>query len=760
VSNGRYYDGVVIMRTPRNRVKKRNRTRRMKGGVVPDADMGYHLYADVLHDFPGYNGQLYNIGGAINAQHGEDVLVSYFTSGAGLRNVDNGNSRLASRIIFTLTEKTDTYQTSSVPVLYPGGNMGVGIVQDAGHNITEELGAKNVLTFGSILDPAGKPIKREQRPIWFRPNNNRMVIPLKEFGFDPDVIQSVTVGDLTAGTVAATFNFRGGISLDAVTRRPARTPLKGKPINNTKVDDAGFFTSISGANIQAIEAGGNNRAYLYNIGKTLGDVMLVASAMPNIGGIENPYVRGPGEWLDWTNQQRVVPPQILMLKTGDRLNHIRAFIKNVPTILEQQAKAGRNSAIQYEFIPTRVSEEDLENIVSAGYEKIVRDVQTRYNSLIKSLRDCSQNGMLLIGRSTFTGEDVVRTEQGRKNATILINVVCEKLEILRDIVIRRFRVIYDITATVAERFQEYNRDDELSNRLIPTTIMVFNERKKTMNADVIVTRRTLVNETITPIPAVSIRLWNAFKIMDSIPANTDVMERVSNTDIGKFFAKLNNLPVQAGGGLGVPTEDDFIKEFVNNIAGDVPPKPVEITGGVKENRNTYPDIVVDHIFKELDDLGEIATDAPVINEFCQYMKGKLIKNRIDQLRYVYSVIEHMDSNLVSDMTLAESLSSEFQNLRGVRVVQRNQDITRPNPDISTPAALLYNAFASYINKENSASMGAFQPEDRSDTNENYVYFSNLEVASLSKLREFQRNLRTKTVPLWAGRRTRRNKNKK
>lgn len=180
---------------------------------------GYYLSADVAHDFgPGVlNSTPYNYGGP-NANTRlpktpkieEDAAVEFIEVDAKNRDetefIENGSARRSKRIIFTIPTKTATFSASSVPTLFEGGNNAIGIIQDAGSFITGYLGAKNVITFGSILDPAGKPISQSDAPIWYRPPDGAMAqIPLGPFGFDTTKIQGINVLGMTAGLVSSTF---------------------------------------------------------------------------------------------------------------------------------------------------------------------------------------------------------------------------------------------------------------------------------------------------------------------------------------------------------------------------------------------------------------------------------------------------------------------------------------------------------------------------------------------------------------------------
>ena len=390
--------------------------------------MGYHLQCDINHDFGPLGGDVtqYNINGLgakakVNAERiGEDECVKFFLGKEGEAIIDILEARLSREQVFPIPDKTASFKNWKAPVLFGGGNDKVGIVQDAGEFITVRLGAQNVITFGSILDPAGKPKDKDAKPIWYDPGvATSLTIPLAPFGFDSRVISDITLSELRGGAlVSAVFNPK---NIDGVRMTPATAPLKQKPLNNTEIEKAGFFTSIKkaediGTIAQPIPAEAlgpgvtpknrkekverflrDYKTYFY-IGKTLGDAMLVASAMPNLYDnrfaptIPNPFVSVQGgQWKDWISgavippDAPLPPPTTLILKTGDRLNWLRAIIFNVGAIYEDQAKDGR-SFKQYRYFPGTVDSAAIIAAIRSDFPKIRADVINRYTKLAASVR--------------------------------------------------------------------------------------------------------------------------------------------------------------------------------------------------------------------------------------------------------------------------------------------------------------------------------------------------------------------------------------
>ena len=408
--------------------------------------MGYHLLADVKHDFPkfpshpGIPGGIpyYNIDGNAASDRnggklGEDEVVKYFLDGSGNQYVVNAAAREKGRFHFAFPEKTASFSGWKAPQLYQGGNDNLGLIHDAGHFISLDLSCQNVITFGSILDPAYKPNGPGQQPIWYKPATNVLDISLNIFGFDSNVIRTLRVQDLNAGKVKSIFeipNTTGTrtsepyIAIDAINMKLLPTPttpptplsLLEKDINNSKPSFSGFFTSPKKiSEIQRILneenfdkdptlAGGEksgaektsiftNFCHLFYIAKTLGDASLVASAMPNIGGNVNPYCgltdatvitddRNDPGWRKWAGGVfNIRRPGALGLKTGDRLNWLRAILFNVPAIYETGG-----TIRSYKYFPGVADEADIRRAILEDLQRIPGIVERKYAELYTNLR--------------------------------------------------------------------------------------------------------------------------------------------------------------------------------------------------------------------------------------------------------------------------------------------------------------------------------------------------------------------------------------
>lgn len=794
-----------------------------------DALFGQHLFADIIHDFPGFRGPFYNIGGDLRTLPPPQPAVYYSENATSDRLLGMAAAnpafaaRLNQKIVFTIPKTTSTFQKTEPPLIFQGGNEYAGIVQDAGEYITDFLGAKNVITFGSILDPASKPIGPTKNAIWYdvEPETN-VTIPLSEFGFDPAIIQSITVGNLRGGgIVSAIFTTGGGAQYDAV-KMVAYDPASpgSKPINNTKVEVSGFFTSIEGANLKALSRNlPPNQSVFFNIGKTLGDVMLVASIMPSFsdGTINNVFVQPGGQWRMFANDEATADvPQILVLKTGDILNHTRAILKNVPSILERQAGAGR-VVKQYEFVPGYADPDAIYASFGQGYTKLVSDVTETYNTLINSFTECVSGGMLTPGRSDFSGSgDVVRTEGGRQRAAVIIEQITNGLGVLRDRV-ADYYTKRGTTALSLEKEQNdkirdlYEIDLASFKFFVPQTLEVFDIRKNLMKPKIIVAQvpKGLPPGSAVPLPigsTIEISMWNAFTKLDASRSRdlNELFVEIANTDLGKkFFARIPAPELLPAPAQVVPpqpitpetgqeildtvskivedvvrTDPDAELKSIEEIVGDLGAEPVvsfgeadqidtidadrELVGGGSSRK-----LRLDKEFKtELSNFWKTGYHYESIPEtmylFMFYLKNYPYfteKSEIIAFNCVIEVCEtgmsrsSEDFKTVLDVDLFEALVNDVSSIRRKFQIEPAPKRWGDNSIPTLASVLLFNAFTCHVNCENAK---MFQtPDDVLVTdgdNEISQYYKAMENEFRKQALTFFRVTRSSTPLIVAGNR--------
>jgi hypothetical protein len=488
------------MKTPRANRRRRTPRRRQRGGAT-DREMGFHLGSDVLHDF----GALYKFK---NVQYHSDpvqpitqdepIVVAYFSD----KGEDIGNRKDAS-ITFTVPKNTSVFGSWTPPNLTGVENGAVGIVYDAGDKITKQLGARNVITFGSVLDPSKKPVLGPDDPIWFDVGVGTAVdIPLTMFGFDHTKIRSLEITNFIGTSTCAIFNTSAG-RFDAISGpTPPANPAvcTPKPINESRASKVGYFVSIKEAknNVATLLVKDNpeddQRAMFYLAGKTLGDTMLVASCMPKFTSVPNLFhltnarrqigeggaVEG-GVWKKLSGGEiQGDSPSTLILKTQDRLNHTRALIMKVPSILQ--------SKFEYTFVPGIVDTNTQIEVYKKGYTRLKTGLANRYDELIESLNVRLRGmvdadaGKVITGGIIYTFKDEFKKALARN----LIDKIVGALESIRDGVIAAYdadkeATVDDKEATVDDKKKaetlksNYEKVYKKYNKLAPATTSIFDD---------------------------------------------------------------------------------------------------------------------------------------------------------------------------------------------------------------------------------------------------------------------------------------------
>lgn len=354
-------------------------------GATPD-ELAYHLYADMLHDHGPTDSNLFaQIAGDRGSFRDANILeinvLNYFRNKEQIRK--------SAVLRFTTTETTAIFQGTKkhATLFFATSNNTIGIVQDNGSKIFNQLGAKNLITFGSILDQAGKPISPADDPVYYSGTDDSFTIPAAEYGFAAAALSNVVISNFRGGaTVCCQFQYSNRSREDAIARKGVvdGTPLKPKPINATDIERAGYFTSI--VKIESLEGAENPETLKkYYMGKALGDTMLVASISQSVGVIDNPYLRRP---LLKFNTDTLAGFSLThhVLKTTDQLNHARAIIKGIPSILQVMSKDGKEG--YYEFFPgADIDESIFVNHYTIQINELAEKAAAKYDALITSFEE-------------------------------------------------------------------------------------------------------------------------------------------------------------------------------------------------------------------------------------------------------------------------------------------------------------------------------------------------------------------------------------
>lgn len=712
------------------------------GAVIPPycnpAELGYHLRADIKHDFKGLaSGLTYAPPERPATNYDEAAVVKYFLEGAGRGVIENFDLRSSQTNTFAAPEKTNTFQSWTPPVLYTTGNEAVGIVQDAGHYITDILKAKNVLTFGSVLDPAPKPAGPERSPIWFKPSVDAVRIPLDMFGFAPASIQALEVSGFNGGIAVCANYVIGDVRMDAIALGSSQARPGVKPISRVDIRDAGFFTSIAKAENLPTELTASGvfpnetaaRIFVaahsekFFIGKTLGDVTLVASAMQTFcDGTPNPYtgIGGTsGTWNDINNNPldaSTVAPSILMLKTGDRLNWIRAIIMGVGAIYEDQPTNIRKS-LQYKFFPATLSNEEMKTaILGQGFAAIRQDVQRRYDGLETSLNALIDTGggadgavlETINNRAIFVGEmqPVLTRQPGITIGARVVRDIQRNLVFLRDTVLAWVdRRLAAVPAPIDELKKWYEDTRVRANACTPTASSIFVEKA----AGIVIPMKVIVsNVSTTAINAdpdwpltvsIDISMRMAFGRLNNA---TDRTGGLVGTDLKKrFFDKIDSLRAAAApeGGQRGGAGDGILdyNETISPILNDSRPLPSLV--------GQYT-IVFKPLFIDPDEARNLLRDCPHIQSFAKYLTNHVGRTA----QQVYEAIDNItiwrSSRACIDDIAAADIAEEWNMLQ-----ERGHITVTARPDRESRDTMLFNAFVCCVNARNCRGFGSLQYED-------------------------------------------------
>jgi hypothetical protein len=674
--------------------------------------MGYHLRADIRHDFKNAIDPVEYAHGTEAPDTEDNVRAFFLDTDAGYAYVrDEGYARRTTQATFTVPEETSAFSEWKPPLLYETGNDQIGMIQDAGEFITLQLGAKNVITFGSILDPAPKPVGPTRTPIWFDAGADAgSDIMLNTYGFRPDRITALRVQGLNAGGVMAGYVLPTGTVLDAIAM-VARDPVQRKPINDTKIEAAGFFTSIAKAKNIEEEVRGlrnlspqdakdfvtQNDVYFF-IGKTLGDVTLVASALPGpFQGIGAPAA----QWRWWAGGAAGGPvaPSVLMLKTGDRLNWVRAILMGVGAIYEDQATNARKTK-QYKFFPGSVTRETLQAALMTGFDTLQKQVAERYDALAKELASLlTPDGLSTLPDVTAFAQEsteMLRYPVGRQLGAMLIRDILSKLPILSAKVVEWIGTKRDAAPADLQPLRPYYHAMHARAMACTPPGSLFIKKETTpvsLSSKVIVANvpATAAEGEWPLAQSYDIALRNAFAKFNNaslarIGEPNYYESLVLRTDIhNRFLKKFIPTTAQFGGADDLPLDIQSISDTASEVAKDLGPiETREIT------LKYYPD-----------EVDEFLRLYPHIAEFRRYCASKAgVINLQTFLTMLEDIIDCKPRKCIVDSLAMAALEEEVEALS---TTGRLSIEVRGGKQ--TKAALVFNAYVNHMNARSACGFG-------------------------------------------------------
>ena len=428
--------------------------------VVPEAspqqrkeDLQYHLKADVAHDhgtqvFKSFEKVVELFPDARPMSLDEAFARDYFVKGGSRLKIEGRNIRYSSRVGFITAKKTDMFDEIVLANFKPFKdveNNEVGVLQDAGVQLYEFMKAQNIITYGSILDQASKPMKKNDA-LYFQPDQNVITINPADYGFS-DKVKSVTISEFNGKTKKCKCDFTMvGSDGKIIPRGPVDVTLNkrsGDFMSNEDVKKILTSSTDEDAKFGAI------------IGKALGDTLLVAS----IEKERNPfYPVGKNLMKVGTGTDSPIKIKRIILNTGDQLNHTRAFIRGVHSMYSSHnAKSGMRT---YEYLPgppedTTNYVKDQYNYTLEQFKKIITTMYTNYTGLLEHLQKFDYT-------YTVKDKDLYYVNYGHTNFDELKKYITEDLskfiDILRTYVGFYYLVFY-------KYYESKNRDKLTQNDL-------------------------------------------------------------------------------------------------------------------------------------------------------------------------------------------------------------------------------------------------------------------------------------------------------
>lgn len=319
---------------------------------IRESFMAFHLRADIKHDH-GVDVDVDDIIGSVpNISINDETKVKEYI----LDNFvgEQTDSRKNKKIKFCISQKTDFFPQNGVKPLFEPFNGvpydKIGVVQDAGFKLYDAINAVNLITFGSVLDQAGKP----KEDAYYQKSDKKLDIPLCAFGFNPSQ-GDITISNFTGKKVDYSFLGSGGtIELNKL---------------------SGDFLSIAGvSNINE-----DNRKTRGIIAKALGDALQVASLTREYAGDLYPKVVSPLEGSGSTREIEKV-----LFNTGDRLAHIRSYVFGVPSLYAEPKD--KNTGIRwFEYLPGVEASVDMSKYYSTAMNAICKKIDDAYTDLLTHL---------------------------------------------------------------------------------------------------------------------------------------------------------------------------------------------------------------------------------------------------------------------------------------------------------------------------------------------------------------------------------------
>ncbi len=517
--------------------------------------MNYHLWADMIHD---HGNSLLDIANPLfgprspGLKSNEDEVVSMFKSSfPALQN----NVRIKNTLRFSVENKTELFPSQGPAAFVPFVdtlNSNIGVLQDAGFLLFRAMGAQNIITFGSVLDQAGKPSNKNDNPLAYIPEANiALDIRPCTYGFNEAAVQNIRIGRFIGGMSATCkFNYRY-----KATPYIGGTPDEGLQINKL----GGDFKSIA----EIAAAGPEKDKFSGYIGKALGDISLVASLQQNIGATANPYYPAGMELTYIKEPARTPKPVVtkLILNTGDRLNHIRAYAFGVGSVYSSSAGGFRT----FEYIPGVVTgESPLEQVTlyQTRMKLLIDTIDRTYEGLIEHIKSIIASGNLS-AHSLKSGLPLISDASKFDRGFRMLNNIIVILETFRTYILYHFISKYN----PYEVKVSHSATEPLTNTDVEN---IKNDYEGLLK----------IVDTVRP-TAVSTKNTSGRDVLNIIP-----ITKTTKLDIFEF--EISNAAGVQDGSISKPLLDAYMTRIRGDrIPNDIPAFPVRPAGEMKGSQTFY-----------------------------------------------------------------------------------------------------------------------------------------------------------------------------
>lgn len=405
----------------------------------PSDIMKFHLKADMSHDHGAarfnYENEDFAIlyggnQGGIQVSIGENEALDYIRKNDPFA-IDR-DFRVNNILTFRQDERTEVFSQDGGSVFKPFINVDnskVAVLQDAGVQLFRAIGAQNLITFGSILDQAGKPVEKDDKPVFFNYTGSIEIDPCI-YGFNPDVVQNkITIDKFNGKHARCVFNYKyknedtkiGGTNgLLYMNRRG------GDFMSNKEVKNKPNHTSAKMG------------AY---IGKALGDILLVASITKKIGNVENKFLSKELQFLH--EADKTISVERFLLNTGDQLNHARAFMFGVDSVYS----LGRDGIRTFEYIPgvnqKVLTPAETKIMYLQRIKDLIIQIDTAYGTFIKHLKtEVIKDNQFDSNKSSKCGDILITQQPSIQRAKRVIEYLIDVVEVYRTYVLFYLLVCY------------------------------------------------------------------------------------------------------------------------------------------------------------------------------------------------------------------------------------------------------------------------------------------------------------------------------